>query len=136
MRARLIAAVSAAAIIAAGALLPSGATADGANSNAPQDFVVGGGENNPLTAPVNHFAISAHSGPAGENPWGEVHFLNTSTGPPQERFNGPVVCLRVSGNIASIIMRFRTTKNQPPNQGFVGDLIFVQDNGAPMNGQP
>jgi hypothetical protein len=130
----IIGAIAVGALIAAGTLLPAGATAGGSNSNAPQDFVVGGGENNPLIAPINHFAISAHSGPNGENPFGEAHFLNTTTGPPVERFNGPVVCLRVSGNLASIIMRFRNTANQPPQ--FVGDLMFVQDNGDPVNGQP
>jgi hypothetical protein len=135
MRRSLIGAVSAAALIAGGTLLPSGATAGAGNSNAPQDFVVGGGENNPAPPfPINHFAINAHSGPNGENPFGEVHFVGTTNGPPVRRFNGPVVCLRVSGNVASIVMRFRNTKDQPPQ--FVGDLLFVQDNGEPVNGQP
>jgi hypothetical protein len=130
-----IGAVSAAALIAGGTLIPAGATAGAGSSSAPQDFVVGGGQNNPAPPfPVNHFAINAHSGPNGENPFGEVHFTDTVSGPPIRRFNGPVVCLRVSGNIASIIMRFRNTKDEPSQ--FVGDLMFVQDNGDPVNGQP
>src|SRR3954453_1449185 len=132
VRRAIIGAGPAAAIIAAGALLPAGATAGGANSNAPQDFVVGGGQNNPAPPfPINHFAINAHSGPNGEDPFGEVHFTDTTSGPPIRRFNGPVVCLRVTGNLASIVMRFRNTANQPPQ--FVGDLLFVQDNGDPVN---
>ena len=134
VRARAIGAASLTTVVGVAMLLPGTAMGGASTSNAPQDFVVGGGENNPLATPINHFAISAHSGPNGENPWGEAHFLNTTTGPPQERFNGPVVCLRVSGNIASIIMRFRNTANQPAR--FVGDLMFVQDNGDPVNGQP
>src|SRR3954451_719500 len=135
VRRSYIGAVSAGGVIAGATPLPTGATAGGANSNAQQDFVVGGGQNNPASGfPVNHFAINAHSGPNGENPFGEVHFTDTVSGPPIRRFNGPVVCLRVSGNIASIIMRFRNTKDEPSQ--FVGDLMFVQDNGDPVNGQP
>jgi hypothetical protein len=52
--------------------------------------------------------INVTSGPSGENPSGEVAFLGILRGPPFP-FNGPVTCLAVRGNVATINFEDQTT---------------------------
>lgn len=64
-----------------------------------EDSVVGSGVGNVPQFPVP-FDIDAHSGPSGENPTGTVRFVSQL--PPEIRLEGPVTCLRVSGDRAVI----------------------------------
>jgi hypothetical protein len=94
-------------------------TAQGASPN--KDRVQGSGVNGSLVP--NRFEINAQSDPDGSNPQGQGGFADT----PDFKFKGEVVCLRVSGNRATVVVRFEHTKNQPPQFG--GDVMFLEDNG-------
>jgi hypothetical protein len=115
MRARLsltvLLAVTVALVLAAfaGAQTPS------------QDSVTGMGRAVTLDGQGVDFTIAASSGPGGENPTGQVSFIQGRFG---TNFAGPVTCLAVKGNIA--------TMNVASNLGLVtlevtdspsGDLI-------------
>ena len=86
-----------------------------------KDRVQGSGEN--ANVVQNRFEINAQSEPDGSDPKGQGGFFAT----PDFKFKGEVVCLRVSGNRASVVVRFEHTKNQPPQFG--GDVMFLEDNG-------
>lgn len=92
------------------------------------DFAVGGGNN---TAGFFQLGLAAHSGAAGEDPFGHVSARSRPQGgfPAPFRFGGKVTCLRVVGNQAAIKYRF----DQSDNPALVGGgiEIFVQDNGPP-----
>jgi hypothetical protein len=49
---------------------------------------------------------------------------------------GPITCMRVEGNRASIKYRFKRASGPgaPPQNG--GVQVYVEDNGKPVNGQP
>ena len=70
------------------ALMPGRAGA----APASQDSVNGVG-----TADFFDFYIDARSGPNGESPTGDAFFVNSL-----ESFSGPVTCLAVSGNVATL----------------------------------
>lgn len=78
----------AAVFVGALALAPAVAAAQG-----PQDFVTGGGHH---SSPDTQFTISAHSGPAGQDPKGTLSFKTEG----QARIRAEVTCLIVSGNRA------------------------------------
>ena len=61
-----------------------------------------------------------------------------TTGVPMGEFavSGPVTCLRVSGNKASIKYRFDQASGSAAQFKGGGVEIFVEDNGKPQNGQP
>jgi hypothetical protein len=114
----------AATLACGGALLaPSVAAAAG-------DYAIGGGTNG-----FFEIGLSAHSGPAGEDPGGFVSARSRPNGgwPAPFRFGGEVTCLTVRDNRASIKYRFDHTDNPLIQDG--GIQIFVKDNGEPENGQ-
>lgn len=125
--------ILATAVVAAAAAFTPALASAGTGGSPNQDYVVGGGQNNPPSGLINHFAISAHSNPDGSSPFGEGHFVGTSNGPPVDFFEGPVVCLNVVGNSASIVFAATNQHNEPPF--LAGDLMFAQDNGNPQGGQ-
>ena len=49
---------------------------------------------------------------------------------------GPITCMRVEGNRASIKYRFKRASGPgaPPQDG--GVQVYIEDNGKPVNGQP
>src|SRR3954452_1819599 len=106
--------------------IPALALAGGASSNAPKDFVVGGGQNNPPNpnSHIDHFAVNAQSGPAGENPKGEAHFVNTVEQPDGDGFWGDVTCVAVNGNEATVVFKVRHAKNAD----VFGDIMWIRDN--------
>ena len=124
-----------AAVLAAATFAPAVATASADDGSANQDYVVGGGQNNPANGPTNHFAISAHSDANGDNPFGQGLFVDTASGPPIHAFMGDVVCVRVDGNRASVLLAIDHSLNQPAALDDGGDLMFFEDNGDPVNGQ-
>jgi hypothetical protein len=72
------------------------------------------------------FVFDAHSGPSGENPSGAVTWVDRFS-----RFGGPVTCLTVTGNRATIGF-----ENQRDFAEVIkGGLLFVEDNGTPGVGQ-
>ncbi len=49
---------------------------------------------------------------------------------------GPITCMRVEGNLASVKYRFKRASGPgaPPQDG--GVQVYIEDNGRPQNGQP
>ena len=134
MRRRALAATA----IGMGLLTPGASLADGGPA---RDKAVGAGENEFALGVLGTagFTLSAHSGPAGEDPSGYITAKGDPDGPgPAAPFTaqGPVTCLRVVGNRASVRWRFeRATGSAAPFEGG-GVQSFVEDNGPPRFGQP
>lgn len=109
------------------------AAADGAT-----DDVTGSGANQFLIAIGEaRLSASAHSGPLGESPTGAVRAQGDPDGAgPMEAFKleGPVTCVRVSGNRAAVKYGFHQAEGsaEPFQDG--GVQIFIEDNGDPVNG--
>jgi hypothetical protein len=99
-----------------------------AQGQAPtSDSVVGVGTTAPSPDEFRftwQFEIQASSGPSGEGPSGFVQLFVTSPQVPGTGvFGGPVTCLSVSGNEATVVVA---------NQfGPAGILLLVEDNGPP-----
>jgi hypothetical protein len=70
--------------------------------------------------------FDAHSGPSGENPSGSAFWFDRSLG-----FGGPVTCLTVTGNRATI--GFENQGSFVPE--FKGGFVFVEDGGSLGPGQ-
>jgi len=87
---------------AALAVLLAAVLATSAAAQVPtQDAVIGSGVARTLgTDTTFDFEIDAHSGPSGENPSGQVTFRFRTDG--SIFFSGPVTCLAVNGNFASL----------------------------------
>jgi hypothetical protein len=88
-----------------------------------QDHVLGGGKS--VTDLIN---ISAHSGPAGESPWGHLKAQNQPAYPVHFDIEGNVTCLRVLGNTA--VLGIRNTKLEAtgyPPSVYPGTIQFVTD---------
>jgi hypothetical protein len=114
------------AIALAGAVATASATSGGSPN---ENYVVGGGENNPANGRINHFYISAHSGPHGRNPWGEGGFIETLFSPSIRHFYGRVICLSVDHNLASLVFEVDNGLNEP--SWLAGDVMFLEDDGEP-----
>jgi hypothetical protein len=67
------------------------------------------------------FVFDAHSGPSGENPSGSAVWFDRT-----DVFGGPVTCLTVTGNRATI--GFENQRNLP--ELVKGGFLFVEDNGT------
>jgi hypothetical protein len=108
-----------------GCVLASIAWPSAANGQAPiEDFAVGDVVQLP-TRPVT-FVFNARSGPSGENPSGTVEWADRV-----QLYGGPVTCLTVTGNRATIGF-----ENQHDlSEDFKGGLIFLEDNGTPGVGK-
>ena len=103
--------------LAAGALVAPATTGATARSG---DFAVGGGKH----AGGVHFAFSAHSGPNGEDPRGEIQLFIAGEMKP-----AAVTCLIVTGNEAIIT----ATSDAVPGGIVVVDAV---DNGNPADAIP
>ena len=129
-----------AAALAISAIVSGGALVSSAAGDQPTDLTFGTATNQfptPAGPGSDELSVSAHSGPAGENPGGTVHAIGTS-GAPNGAFevSGPVTCLRVQGNKAAIKYRFdQATGSAAPFLGG-GVEVFIEDNGKPRNDQP
>ncbi len=73
--------------------------------------------------------VLAYSGTGGLAPGGEVHAQGTTGAPMGEfRVEGPVTCVRVSGNKASIKYRFDQASGSAAPFAGGGVEVFVEDN--------
>ncbi len=130
------------AIAAAIALLTVGgftATDSVAGMTARPDAVTGSAKNaypTPAGPGDSILAISARSGPAGQDPTGVVS-ANGTLGVPMGAFavSGPVTCLRISGNKASIKYRFTRATGSAATLKGGGVEVFVEDNGHLQHGR-
>jgi hypothetical protein len=123
--------IIAALTLSACAALPGAASAHfGSNS---YDRVVGVGTNNPAdpTKNINGFLIDVRSGPLGEDPSGVAGFAGPI--PNITSYNaGRIQCLRVAGNVATMVYKIQWQKKLPGNMSTRDAVvIFVQDNGYP-----
>jgi hypothetical protein len=129
-----------AAALAMTAAVGGGAVVSSAAGGGPGDLAFGTAVNQfptPAGPGSAELSVSARSGPAGEDPSGDVHAVGT-TGAPMGEFevSGPVTCLRVDGNKAAIKYRFdQASGSAAPFLGG-GVEVFVEDNGQPRNGRP
>lgn len=113
------------------AVLAIGLGGTSATAGGAKDHVSGGGSNG--AAVDNHFSINALSAADGTDARGKFQFHDTESGPPTERFDADVKCLRVSGNRATVVGQIT---NSRPNSGFEGRYMIVrlEDNGPPRKG--
>ncbi len=120
------------AFFAAGLVLPtafvglaSASHSPGEGGGPPKDFVVGGGHH---SVPDTQFTLSAHSGPLGEDPKGQVSF-KIDEGP---RYRADVTCVLIQGNQAIVTAVIRKPESA------AGQVIVMHavDNGNPNDGAP
>ena len=106
-------------------------TLPGTGGAAPRgDSAVG---RNVVTRPSGHFqriTVSAHSGPAGENPTGSVT-LNFRLFDDEGRVNGRVTCLDVHANEARVAAVL-----SEPHDGETHVILLVFDHGKPGQSEP
>jgi hypothetical protein len=108
-------------------LLPTNGSASHDPSGLPaEDFVTGGAT---ILEQFIGASFDAHSGPNGENPTGTASAGRRST----YFVSGPVTCLSVSGNRATIAFAVDPGGISTPDHR--GHLIFVEDNGSPGAGR-
>jgi hypothetical protein len=93
-----------------------------------QDFAVGSQKVTEADGDLQHVRVAAHSGPAGQDPRGQVRVTSTETG----LFGGPfevqgsVTCLSVTGNTARVAALLTQ-----PHMGFSHVTLLIQDVGNP-----
>ena len=120
------------AVFAAGLILPTafvgvaGAShSAGEGGGPPNDFVVGAGHH---SVPDTQFTLSAHSGPSGEDPKGQVSF-KIEGGP---RFTADVTCVLIQDNQAIVTAVIR----KPDSAAGQVIVMHAVDNGNPNDGSP
>ena len=94
---------------------------------------MGSGKLGTQLAPASDFSLSAHSGPAGENPRGFVNLRNVNFIGGMGADKGHVVCVEVRGKRAFTIAEFKGETSFP---GLPLALIIVEDNGQPSDAMP
>lgn len=93
------------------------------------DQVQGSGENNPPGGnPIAQFQINAKSGPQGEDPSGHFSFKRKLDGGGTTKFRASVTCVRVEGNLASVVGLVERNHNDPFPQGRYY-LVRLKDDG-------
>jgi hypothetical protein len=122
------------AALAAGATVAVAAPGDGNGNGPPQDIVVGSGK---VTFPpelggaTDQYIVSAHSGPAGDDPRGQITLRSTAI---EENENkADVTCMVVTGKRARVGGTF---EHPFTYLGFriVGVEVIIEDNGSPGHG--
>ena len=119
-------------VVAVAAVLVA-ATGAGAASGVPQSSVVGSGTGH-FAETGGPFSLSVNGRGEGAAAKGYVH----GSGVYVDAFEveGPITCIRVEGNLASVKYRFKRASGPgaPPQNG--GVQVYIEDNGRPVNGQP
>ena len=123
-RGLLVAAISAAALVAVGA---------GAAGGAQQSSVTGSGTGH-FRETGGPFSLSING--RGEGPLAQGHVRGSGDYVGAFEVDGPITCIRVEGNLASVKYRFRHSSGPgaPPQNG--GVQVYVEDNGKATGGQP
>ena len=98
------------------------------NSNPPKDFLVGAGDFGNPALPGQHFSVSAHSGPLGENPRGHIRVEGS---PVFDTTSTQVECLVVAGNRAAAGGRMEETPS-----GTFWLIVVAEDHGQPSDPLP
>jgi hypothetical protein len=114
----------------------------GSGSGGTRDFAVGSGTTGDQSEPtgVQHVDFAASGGPTGDNDGDPVvgHFRAggafDQAGATEFQQEGPVTCLVVEGNQARLVYPLKHATPEANEASEV--LIFLEDNGAPQNGQP
>ena len=110
-----------------------GAVVAGSATGAQQSSVTGSG--------TGHFAETG--GPfslsitgRGEGPLAQGHVRGSGDYVGAFEVDGPITCMRVEGNLASVKYRFRHSSGPgaPPQNG--GVQVYVEDNGKATGGRP
>ena len=128
---RSLATVAVVGAVAAVAAIP----ATGLGAAAPKrDSVQGAGQNNPPVGPVNHFIVSATANPDGSDPRGFAQFHDTVTDAGPFNFRGDVLCLRVDGKVARLVMRITRSTNPAIAEGRLW-RVDVEDHGKNTAGE-
>jgi hypothetical protein len=107
--------------------------APGAIGAPSQSFVVGSGTGHFMET-GGPFELSVNA--RGEGPLADGHVRGSGDYVGEFQVDGPVTCMRVVGNRASIKYRFRHASGPgaPPQNG--GVQVYVEDNGQARNGVP
>lgn len=120
------------ALLTAGLVLPtafaalaSASHSPGEGGGPPNDFVVGGGHH---SVPATQFTLSAHSGPSGEDPKGQVSFKIDEG----SRHTADVTCVIIQGNEAIVTAVIR----KPASAAGQVIVMHAVDNGNPNEGSP
>jgi hypothetical protein len=123
MRGRALVVCAVSAVLASGA--PAGA--------ASQSSVVGSGTGH-FAETGGPFSLTVNGRGEGAAAKGYVH----GSGVYVDAFEveGPITCMRVEGNLASVKYRFKKASGPgaPPQNG--GVQVYIEDNGKPVNAQP
>jgi hypothetical protein len=100
-----------------------------------RDTVQGAGQNNvPPPFPINHFTVSASANPDGSDAKGFAQFIDTVSDNAPLKFRGDVLCLRVTGNVARLVMRITDSTNPGIPEGRLW-RVDVEDNGKNTGGE-
>ena len=99
-------------------------------SSGPHDKAVGALKVTTHSGSFKHVRVSAHSGPAGENPNGQIHVTFQGVFAPAGDVKGRVVCLQVSGNVARVAALL-----DQPFEGATHVTLIITDLGEPQQGQ-
>jgi hypothetical protein len=121
------------AAAAVGVVFLSALFVGGAAGAASQSSVVGTGTGHFMET-GGPFELSVKARGEGPLAQGYVHGSGDYVG--EFQVEGPVTCVLVVGNRASIKYRFRRASGPgaPPQNG--GVQVYIEDNGKPQNGQP
>jgi hypothetical protein len=109
----------------------AGATHSSGEGDRPdRDMVNGGGQlPAPPGIPTNNFSHNAKGDLFDAD--GRIHFHERGG---EFKINGDVLCVRAEGNRASIL--YEDAAGTRPARTTAGGVIYVEDNGQPLGGQP
>ena len=96
-----------------------------------RDVVKGSGVNDPPNGNYAKFKINTKSDADGSDPDGKAGF-DLLEGP--NKFTGAVQCLKVVGNRATIVITL--DKRRGVGEQFTHDILWIEDNGKPVKGEP
>src|SRR3954452_17761411 len=105
----------------------------GAAGAAPQSSVVGSGTGH-FAETGGPFSLSVTG--RGEGPLAQGKVRGSGVYVDAFEVEGPITCMRVEGNRASVKYRFKKSSGPgaPPQNG--GVQVYIEDNGKPISGQP
>jgi hypothetical protein len=113
----------------------SGASHSTKKSGGHRDFTIGAGLQSLPLGGSESFRFDAYADGRGVRGYEVANGDLDGAGPlPPFMFSGPVTCLAVVGNRASFFYEFESAEPSFFQGG--GVQVYVEDNGAPLDGQP